>query len=123
MKILQWTGKPFTAQADEIAVLSRMYNYAHVVIDKTGLGEALPEALVQRGISVEPIHFTHQMKEALVNNLAMLIEQESIKYPKHDALIAELKDYEYKTTKTGITRYGNATLRVTMTCYCVNVSV
>ncbi len=109
VKILQWTGKPFTAQTDEIAVLSRMYNYAHVVIDKTGLGEALPEALVQRGISVEPIHFTHQMKEALVNNLAMLIEQESIKYPKHDALVAELKDYEYKTTKTGITRYGNAT--------------
>ena len=48
------------------------------------------------------------MKEALVNNLVMLIEQESIKYPKHDALVAELKDYEYKITKTGITRYGNA---------------
>lgn len=109
VKVLQWTGKPFTAQVDEIAVLSRVYNYAPIVIDKTGLGEALPEALAQRGMSVEPIHFTHQMKEGLVNNLAMLIEQESIKYPKHDALVAELKDYEYKTTQTGITRYGNAT--------------
>jgi len=108
VKVYQWSGKPFTAQVEEIVMLSQKYNYAHVVVDKTGLGETLPEALMQRGVDVEAVHFTRQEKEHLVNHLAMLIEQNAIRYPNNEALIAELKDYEYSLTKTGLTKYGNA---------------
>ena len=107
--IQQWTGKPWTKQMDEIALLSRRYNHAPVIMDRTGLGEALPEALAQRGIEVEPVFITNQEKEKMVNHLAMLIEQRLICYPNFPALIAELKDYQYKFTKGGNIQYSAST--------------
>lgn len=109
--IRQWTGKPWTAQITEIAHLSRYYNNALVVIDKTGLGETLPEALEKHGVIVEPIHFTNLLKESMINHLAMLIEQKIISYPPHDTLINELKDYQYTVTKTGAIRYSASSSR------------
>lgn len=106
VRVEQWQGMSWTTQVDKIATLSQLYNYAHVVLDKTGIGETLPESLMQRGVSFEAIHFTNQEKEVMVNHLAMLIEQESICYPKHEALLAELKNYEYTMTKSGMTRYA-----------------
>jgi hypothetical protein len=105
-KICQWSGMPWTSQVDRIAELAQLYNYAHVVIDKTGLGETLPEALAQRGVDVEAIQFTNLEKERMVNHLAMLIEQQSICYPKNEVLLGELKGYEYLLTKSGLTRYA-----------------
>lgn len=105
----QWTGVPWTLQMDKIAQLSQRYHYATVVIDKTGLGETLPEALTQRGVDVEAVHFTNPEKEKMVNHLAMLIEQMSICYPDLPNLVEQLKDYEYTTTKTGIIRYSAST--------------
>ena len=80
--VQQWTGVPWTRQMDEIAILSRRYNHAPVVMDRTGLGEALSEALIQRGLDVEPVFFTNQEKERMVNHLAMLMEQKLISYPQ-----------------------------------------
>ncbi len=104
--ITRWTGKSWTQQADDIAELSKYYNYAKVVIDRTGLGEALPEALIQRGVEVEAIYMSNQEKEKMVNNLAFLIEQKAISYPYYEPLINELKDYEYVVTKAGNIRYS-----------------
>jgi len=109
VRIEQWTGKPWTVQMDEIAYLSRYYNYALVVMDRTGLGETLPEALAQRGIDVEPLYISNPEKEKMVNHLAMLIEQKIICYPNMEALINELKDYEYTITKTGTIKYSSST--------------
>jgi Terminase-like family. len=109
VRVLQWTGKPWTRQIDEIALLSRQYNYATVVMDRTGLGEALPEALAQRGVTVEPVFFTNAEKEKMVNHLAMLIEQKLICYPNFPPLVAELKDYQYKITKGGNIQYSAST--------------
>jgi hypothetical protein len=106
VRVEQWTGKPWTVQMDEIAYLSRYYNNALVVMDRTGLGETLPEALAQRGIDVEAIYISNPEKEKMVNHLAMLIEQKLIKYPNNDVLINELKDYEYTITKTGTIKYS-----------------
>ncbi|MFA5629806.1 MAG: hypothetical protein WC958_06170 [Dehalococcoidales bacterium] len=106
VRVEQWRGKPWTRQMDDIAILSQLYNHAHVVMDRTGLGETLPEALAQRGISVDPVYISNLEKEKMVNNLAMLIEQKFVSYPKHEVLINELKDYQYVISKTGTTRYS-----------------
>lgn len=107
--VAQWTGKPWTAQINEIAYLSRHYNNASVVIDKTGLGETLPEALERHIVSVEPVHFTQPIKESMINHLAMLIEQKIVSYPRYEPLINELKDYQYTITKTGTIKYSAST--------------
>lgn len=109
--ITRWSGKPWTQQMDEIAELAQYYNYAHVIMDRTGLGEVLPEALYQRGVDVDPIYINNTEKEQMVNNLAFLIEQQKITYPYYEPLIYELKDYEYTVTKTGNIRYSASTSR------------
>ncbi|HUM44133.1 MAG TPA: hypothetical protein PKI14_14420 [Fervidobacterium sp.] len=109
VNVMQWTGKPWPVQVEEITRLSRYYNYATVVIDKTGIGEALPSMLEQNGVIVDAVHFTSAVKERLVNHLAMLIEQKAISYPDHAPLLEELKDYQYLLTKTGFIRYSAST--------------
>jgi hypothetical protein len=111
VRVLQWTGKPWTRQMDEIAYLSNHYNHAPVIIDRTGIGDALPEALTQRGIEVEPVFINNPEKEKMVNHLAMLIEQKLISYPNFPALIAELKDYRYTFTKSGNIQFSASSSR------------
>ncbi len=96
---------------DEIAMLSRKYYNAEVVIDRTGLGEALPEALRQRGLEVTDVFFTQMEKEKMVNHLAMLIEQNKISYPNFPPLMEELKDYTYTITKSGGVKYEASGMR------------
>ncbi len=101
VKVEQWTGVPWPSQVERIVNMSRYYNYAKVVVDRTGVGETLPSMLKANGVIVEEVYLTGVEKERLVNHLAMLIEQEIISYPDHEALINELKDYQYSYTKTG----------------------
>ena len=97
----QWTGVPWPAQIEKIVALSRYYNYARVVIDKTGLGQTLPSMISANGVVTEEVTLSNIEKERLVNHLAMLIEQETISYPDNEVLLNELKDYQYSYTKTG----------------------
>ena len=109
VNVMQWTGKPWSTQIEEIARLSKYYNHAVVVIDRTGVGETLPTMLEQKGIIIDAVYFTSAVKERLVNHLAMLIEQRAISYPDNTALIEELKDYQYVLTKMGAIRYSAST--------------
>jgi len=111
VRVEQWKGKDWTYQFDTIAYLSQKYNNARVILDKTGLGETIPEQLTLRGLEVEAIFFSNQIKEQLVNNLAMLIEQKIIVYPNYEPLINELLDYEYSITESGLIRYHSSTAR------------
>ncbi len=109
VKVEQWTGVPWAVQVEKITYLSRHYNYANVVLDKTGVGETLPSMLRANGLVVEEVHFTNIEKERLVNHLSMLIEQEAISYPDNEALVNELKDYQYSYTKTGKVSFSAST--------------
>jgi phage FluMu gp28-like protein len=96
-------------QFDKIAMLSKIYNHASVIMDRTGLGETIPSQLVKRGLEIEDVYFSAKEKENMVNNLAMLIEQKRISYPKFEPLLLEFKDYQYLISpKTKSISFGNA---------------
>jgi len=109
VKIGLWSGVPYPEQVRRIAELSRRYNFARVIMDSRGVGETLPAELVRLGVEVESVKITNELKNNYVNHLQFLIEQKVILYPKDEQLIAQMKDYEYKTTRTGITTYGPST--------------
>ena len=78
-------------------------------MDRTGLGETIPSQLTKRGMEVEDVFFSPKEKENMVNNLAMLIEQHRISYPKFEPLLLEFKDYQYSISpKTKSISFGNA---------------
>ena len=103
----RWTGVPWTMQLNKIEYLCKRYNYAHLDIDATGLGQPLPEAAMQRGLDVTGHYFSNQFKEQIINNLALLCEQKGIVLIDNEVLKEELKAYEYVMTKTGKIRYSH----------------
>lgn len=101
----RWTGVPWTIQLDRVEHYCKKYNNAHLDMDSTGIGETLPEAVAQRGVSVTGHFFTNAFKEQLVSHLALLCEGSDIVLLDDKAQKEELKAYTYTFTKTGKISY------------------
>ncbi len=100
----RWTGLPWTAQLDRVEYYCKKYR-AHLDMDSTGMGETLPEAVSQRGVSVTGHFFTNALKERLVSHLALLCEGKDIILINDRDQKEELKAYTYTFTKTGKVSY------------------
>lgn len=88
-------------QIERIVQMAQQYNDAQVIVDSTGLGDVVMEALEQRGLYVEGFHFTQRSKQQLIENLQLLLEQEEIHFPDIPDLIHELEIFGYEMTKSG----------------------
>lgn len=75
-----------------------------VVVDSTGVGDPIVEALQRRGRSVDGFKFTSQSKQQLMEGLAVAIQQRAITFPD-GPIRNELEAYEYEYTRTGV-RYS-----------------
>lgn len=74
---------------------------AQALIDSTGVGDPIVEALQKKCSRVEGYKFTSNSKQQLMEGLASDIQQKLVKYP--DGLIRnELEMYEYEYTKLGV---------------------
>ena len=75
-----------------VAACAFAYNGARILCDTTGVGEPIFENLVREGCYVEPYAFTQKSKAALIDNLALLLEQGEITLPRPE-LCPELIDW------------------------------
>lgn len=94
-------------QRSRIETAAKRYGYCRILCDTTGVGEPIYESLRMAGLSVEPYPFTQASKAALINNLAMILEQGLITLPRPDIWpegIDELEAFEYSVTDTGNVR-------------------
>lgn len=92
-------------QKARIEVAARKYD-ALIWPDATGVGDPVVEDLKARGLSVggengEGFKFTETSRTNLLNNLAILLEQDKIKIPDDEGLIAELESFRYEMTDRG----------------------
>lgn len=74
--------------------------------DSTGLGDPVVEDLKARGLRIggedgRGFQFTEASRTNLLNNLAILLEQDKIKIPNDEGLIAELESFQYTLTERG----------------------
>ncbi len=97
----RWTGLPWTIQLNKVEAYCKLYNNAHLDMDSTGLGETLPEAVAQRGISVTGHFFTNAFKEQMVSHFSLLCEGRDVILINDKPQKEELKAYTYSFTKTG----------------------
>lgn len=79
--------------------------------DATGLGDPIVEDLRARGLRIggengEGFRFTESSRTNLLNNLAILLEQDKIKIPDEEGLISELERFQYTLTERGKIRVG-----------------
>lgn len=74
--------------------------------DATGVGDPVVEDLKARGLRIggennEGFKFTETSRQNLLNNLAILLEQDKIKIPNDEGLISELESFQYTLTERG----------------------
>lgn len=93
-------------QKARIEASARRHNNALIWPDATGLGDPIVEDLKSRELRIggenqEGFKFTEVSRRNLLNNLALLLEQDKIKIPDDEGLIAELESFRYELSDTG----------------------
>ena len=104
----RYNNVDWTLQEKRIANISKRYGGARVLIDSTGVGDPVYDALRGMGVSVQSCRFTsNQVKVDVIENLTIMLENSLLTYPAELAeLIKELKIFGYKKTLGGTTVYG-----------------
>lgn len=95
----------YNLQKAKIEAMARRYNNAKIWPDSTGVGDPIVEDLKARGLNIgnegEGFKFTESSRQNLLNNLAILLEQDKIKIPNDEGLISELESFQYTLSETG----------------------
>ena len=69
-----------------------------VVIDSTGVGDPICEALRRSGVDLVTYHFTNTSKQAAIDRLALLLEQDRLRLMDIPIQTNELLAFEYELT-------------------------
>ncbi len=93
-------------QKAKIEAAARRFNNALIWPDSTGVGDPIVEDLKARGLNIggedgRGFKFNETSRQNLLNNLAILIEQDKIKIPDDAGLISELESFRYEMGETG----------------------
>ena len=105
----RFTRLDWSVQVTRIKAACDRYNQADVCVDTTGAGEPIYESLVTEGCNVTPYPFTAKSKTALINNLALMLEQRMIEIPSAALWpegVDELEAFEFSVTDLGHVRTG-----------------
>ena len=94
-KIIELLGITYTEQLKQIIQICKEYNPIQVKIDATGIGERLYEELREElGGIIIPYIFTTQIKQMLITDLKIAMEDRKIEIPKNEKLITQLHALE-----------------------------
>jgi hypothetical protein len=93
-------------QTAKVEATARRFNDALIWVDATGVGDPITEELKARGLRVggedgRGFKFTETSRQNLLNNLAILLEQDKIKIPDDEGLISELEAFRYTLSEQG----------------------
>lgn len=87
----------WNVQKLKIEAVARQYNNAEIIMDSTGLGDPIYDELNSiPGLRVEPVRFTETIRNQLLWNLQMKIEQGLLTLPNNPLLLDELKSFQYR---------------------------
>ncbi|KKL56833.1 hypothetical protein LCGC14_2241440, partial [marine sediment metagenome] len=92
---------PWAQQMDRIKAAT---GSVPALVDATGVGDPVVEALQRGGGNYEGFKFSATSKQQLMEGLAVSISRREIKLPE-GVIRQELETFEYEYTKTGV-RYG-----------------
>lgn len=93
-------------QKKRIVSTWQRFNHAKLIIDSTGVGDAIYDDLVNAGVQVEGFKFSSKTKNELIQNLSVAIDNQDIYFPDIPTLIDELSIYSYDVTPSGNFRYN-----------------
>lgn len=83
-------------QKSKIEAIYHRFNRPKGFIDATGVGDPIVEDLNNRGIRLEAYKFTEQSRKDLLTNLALKMEQRTVKLLDDEILKQELSYFQYE---------------------------
>jgi hypothetical protein len=85
-------------QIARVSDVARRY-HAPAIIDATGVGDPIVEALRRAGVAVRPFTFTAASKESAIDNLAIRIERGEVRLMDIAPQTSELLAYQYELSR------------------------
>jgi len=92
-------------QVKRVINLVSQYN-AELYLDSTGLGDPIYDFILQMYTRVKPYYLSPSKKIALIDNLALMLEQGEITFPEIPELLNELEVFGVETTSSGKHKYS-----------------
>ena len=95
-------GTDYSSVIAHVAKASQIFNIRRICVDKGGAGEPVIEELRRNGINTEGLFFTEAIKEELLSNLKLKMEQSKGALAQYQPLVAQMSEqqYEYRNPKT-----------------------
>ncbi len=96
-------------QIARVRAATEKYLVSQLLVDTTGIGEPIYEALTHAGVYAGAYSLTAKSKTALIDNVAMLLEQNLITLPRYSIcpeLVEEFEAFEFSVTEQGHVKTG-----------------
>lgn len=95
-KLERFNQQEWPLQKARIEAAYERLGHPTIVIDSTGVGDPITDDLIDRGVrNIHSFKFTEESRRKLLQNLQMLLENNTIKIPNDPILIDELKSFQY----------------------------
>jgi phage FluMu gp28-like protein len=106
LAVRRWQGLSWAEQAEAVAAHLRLHAPARILCDRTGVGDPLLETLQREFPHAEGVAFTQALKQSLIENLALMLEQARLQLMPDPELLRELYHFEATPTARGIRPEG-----------------
>jgi len=104
----RWQGLSWAEQVSAVAAQLRLHAPVRILCDRTGVGDPLLETLQQQFPYAEGVAFTQTLKQSLIENLALMLEQGRLQLLPDNNLLRELYHFEATPTPRGTRLEGAA---------------
>jgi hypothetical protein len=101
-----WQGLSWAEQVGAVAAQLRQHVPVRILCDRTGVGDPLLETLQREFPHAEGVAFTQALKQSLIENLALMLEQGRLQLLPHPDLLRELYHFEATPTAHGVRLAG-----------------
>lgn len=97
----------WSLQRKKIISMAKRYNNAKIVLDSTGVGDAVFEDLDKEYLNMQAFRIkSNTIKNQLIENLVVALENAVISFPNIPELINELKIFSFERGRSGRTIYN-----------------
>ena len=106
LAVHRWQGLSWAEQVGAVAAQLRQHVPVRILCDRTGVGDPLLETLQREFPHAEGVAFTQALKQSLIENLALMLEQGRLQLLPHPDLLRELYHFEATPTPSGVRLEG-----------------
>ncbi len=92
---------PYTEVIATAARMNQQFHLQKLLVDQTGIGEPILEALNEQGLPAEGETLTQDIKAELLTNLKLTMEQQQLALPYNKQLCQQINDQQYAYSKNG----------------------